>query len=145
VRTVDPKRNPTARGRPEETNVTFRLPVSLYRQLKEWGEKGVSEEIRRRLDFTFKIPDQPTEELISAIAYVANSLEIEGAWHKDPFVFEVLKATIDRLLDHWKPEGEPKTPRSGAMFDKDTKPQAAARMLAAFALNPTLTPREPGR
>ena len=140
------ERKPAPRSGREETNATFRLPISLYRRLKEAGEgKGISEEIRRRLEFTFAIPDKPTEELIGAVAYVTNSLAIKGAWHKDPFVFEVLKATIDRLLEHWRPESAPETPRSGALFDKDTKPEAAARMLAAFALNPTLTARETER
>jgi hypothetical protein len=134
------------RGRAEETNVTFRLPLNLYRQLQQAGEgRGVSEEIRRRLEFTFKIPDQPTGTLMAAIAYVASSLTIEGAWHKDPYLFEVMKDTINRLLEYWRPEGEPQKPRSGALFDEDTKPEAAARMLAAFALNPTPAPRETGR
>jgi hypothetical protein len=129
-----------AKGVPHDTAVTLRLPQELHEQLKSAAAgRSVSEEIRARLESSFKIIDQPTEELVGAIVYVTSSLSIDGGWHKDPYLFEVLKAAISRLLEHWRPTKPVKAPKY-VMIPKGLSPEVAAQMLAAFALN-----KEPNR
>jgi hypothetical protein len=120
----------------EAVTIAFRLPRSLHEQLKRAAgkESNVSEEIRRRLEASFKIPDKTTEELINAIAMVASLLSIDGNWHEDPFLHEVMTAAMNRLLDHWKPNQQPRVPRKHDLLDEDMKPESAGRMLVATAL-----------
>jgi hypothetical protein len=124
------------------TTVNFRLPQWMHEQLRRaGGDQGVSEEIRRRLEFTLKISDEQTEDLLTAIAELAAVLARENKWWQDSFVFEVLKEGVSFLLDMRKPSGEPPEPRTHAVIDEDTKPTGAARILAAIRK----TRKEPGQ
>src|SRR5258708_7372821 len=90
-----------------------RLPRSLHESLKKaGGDRGMGDEIRRRLEASFdaeKVPENPnTRELINAISFSDEELVRDfGSWSKDRFAFEVLKATINMLLTHYQPKGEP--------------------------------------
>jgi len=75
------------------------LPREMHDQLKKKaGERGLGEEIRRRLRVSFEVdepPDKTTDILISAI----NQLAVElGPWYANSFSFEVFKAAIIELL-----------------------------------------------
>ena len=76
------------------------LPREMHQQLKKKaGERGLGEEIRRRLRWSFEAdepPDRTTDILISAITQLA--VELEGPWHANSFSFEVFKAAIVDLL-----------------------------------------------
>jgi hypothetical protein len=120
-------------ARSEETQIALRMPRALHERLKEAGEGNVSEEIRRRLEASFRI-DEPTEQLLTAINHVATTLAIDGGWYQDPFLFEVMKGAVNRLLDHWKPAEPPKEPPKYVMIPEGISADAAAHMLAAFAL-----------
>ena len=130
-----------------DKQTSLRMPSELLQRLQETARgngRPVGAEICARLEASFdtatEAPDQITGDLLTAIRRASSFLQIDGDWHKDPFVFAVFKATVSRLLDHWKPQGDPvfNPPPPGeanALLGSDMSPDAAARMLTAFALN----------
>jgi hypothetical protein len=90
-----------------------RLPRSLHERLKNaGGDRGMGDEIRRRLEASFeaeKIPGNPnTRELINAISFADEELLRDfGSWSKDRFAFEVFRESVSGLLKHYEPKGEP--------------------------------------
>jgi len=97
----------------EMTQSAVRLPQSLHERLKKaGGERGMGEEIRRRLEASFdaeKTPANPkTRELLDAIFFSAEEMARDyGDWSEDAFAFEVFKACVNLLLTHYQPKGEP--------------------------------------
>jgi hypothetical protein len=90
----------------------FRLPRELHEQIKAAaGERGISEEIRRRLEASFGPEagsDVQTRELGAVISQLAARMDEDyGAWHHDPFSFQAFKAGINLVMDHSRPKGEP--------------------------------------
>ena len=91
----------------------IRLPRNLHERLKKaGGERGMGEEIRRRLEASFdaeKAPANPkTRELLDAISSFAEETARDyGNWSEDAFAFEVLKACVNMLLAHYQPKGKP--------------------------------------
>jgi hypothetical protein len=89
-----------------------RLPQSLHDRLKKaGGERGMGEEIRKRLEASFnaeKVPgDQSTRELLDAISAVADeTTSYYGRWSENAFAFEVLKACVNMLWSYYQPKGE---------------------------------------
>jgi hypothetical protein len=80
-----------------------RLPRSLHDRLREAaGERGMGEEIRRRLEASFDAEaaassDQKTRELIEGIERLA--LSMEEPWHANRFAVDVFKAGIIELIE----------------------------------------------
>src|SRR5262245_39950571 len=89
----------------------LRLPAALRDRLKEaGGERGMGEEIRRRLEASFKDErphrDPETRELLDAISSFAEDVAMYyGNWSKDAFAFKLLKMCVDKLLEHYEPQG----------------------------------------
>jgi hypothetical protein len=89
-----------------------RLPQSLHESLKKaGGDRGMGDEIRRRLEASFdaeKVPGNPnTRELINAISFSDEELVRDfGSWSKDRFAFDVFRESIKALLKHYEPKGE---------------------------------------
>ena len=137
----------------EMVQSTIRLPSSLFNRLeasnKQRGGRGVSEEIRRRLEASFerKAPedwdDPRTTELLDAISYLDTSVRTYyGAWPKDRFAFEVLQKAIDRVLvQRFQPSGEAKAKPSelaDVVFGEGEHLRSATemgRMIAAIWLS----------
>ena len=73
----------------------------------------MGEEIRRRLEASFdaeaQAPHDPkTRELLEAISFLARqATNYFGSWFEDAFAFQVLKGSVDILLKHYQPEGDP--------------------------------------
>ena len=94
------------------TQTAVRLPRDLYQRLKRvGGERGMGEEIRRRLELSFeaeKAPKNPkTQELLDAIAYVVGeTAACCGNWFEDAYAFEVLKTSVESFLAAAQPKGE---------------------------------------
>jgi hypothetical protein len=90
----------------------LRLPRSLHDRLKKaGGERGMGEEIRRRLEASFaaeKASTNPkTRELLDAISSIADEVTgYYGNWAEDAFAAEVLKACVDLLMTHDRPKGD---------------------------------------
>lgn len=97
----------------EMAHSAVRLPRSLHERLKKaGGERGMGQEIRRRLEASFAAERSPTDvktrELLAAIASFAKDVARDyGSWSEDRFAFEVLRECVTRLLTHLQPKGEP--------------------------------------
>jgi hypothetical protein len=93
---------------------SFRLPRELHKRLMaEAGDKGIGEEMRRRLEASFG-PEQPvadpkTGELLAAIAEMAGRV---SGWQEDPDQFAAFARAINLVLAGFMPAGEPKADNS---------------------------------
>ena len=116
------------------------LPRELRERLKRaGGERGMGEEIRRRLKASFdaeEAPDNPkTRELLDAISFAAEQTAFYyGDWSQDPFSFGVLKRCVDFLLKDLMPKGEPvPKPNSNGVADlifaDDTLPEPVSQLI----------------
>ena len=105
----------------ELIQTAVRLPQSLHERLKKaGGERGMGEEIRRRLEASFAA-DQSARELLDAISAVAEeTTNYYGRWSENSFALEVLKACVDLLLSFYEREIEPAA---------DPNPSSAADLL----------------
>jgi len=124
----------------EMTHSAVRLPRDLLERLKRaGGERGMGEEIRRRLEASFeaeKTPSNPkTRELLEAISSFAEETNAYyGSWSEDAFAFRVLKACVDMLLTSLEPKGDavPKPTRLGEMlFDPDHSVDEISRVFVS--------------
>jgi hypothetical protein len=92
-------------------HTTFRLPRALHERLtKASGDRGIGEEIRRRLEVSFDKEggSLQTRQLMDAIAQIAaDTTEYFGAWHADAFAFQAFIAAVGMLLTHYQPKGDP--------------------------------------
>src|SRR5215510_13025311 len=78
------------------------LPHSTYDKLREHGgERGLGDEIRRRLEISLKaddsLRDKKTAELMDEIMRVDVNMPVKP-WHADRLAFNVFKAAITDLL-----------------------------------------------
>src|SRR5690242_19884682 len=91
----------------------IRLPQSLHQRLKKaGGDRGMGEEIRRRLEASFDAEKTPANPkmiyLLDAISSCAEEITNDfGSWSEDPFAFEVLKGCVNLLLMRFQPKGKP--------------------------------------
>src|SRR6516165_5339584 len=89
-----------------------RLPKNLHDQLKKaGGERGMGEEIRRRLEASFQAEkahaDPTTRELLEAISRMADDASLFfGHWSEDAFAFEVRKECVKMLWAEYQAKGE---------------------------------------
>jgi hypothetical protein len=99
----------------------IRLPRVLHERLKKaGGQRGMGEEIRRRLEASLDAeavstnPD--TVYLLNAISSCADKIAHDyGNWSEDAFAFEVLKGCVDTLWTRFRPAGDPlPKPRPGS-------------------------------
>jgi hypothetical protein len=141
---------------------SLRLPVQAYSRLMKAAnrqDRGVGEEIRRRLEASFlqeaQAGDSETYALVQAICSVAQNLEVPfGSWHKNRFAFDVFLEAINALVTLFQPSGDsirPTNEIAELYLGATGTPQTAGRMLAggaAAAANITMpgTPKrlEPG-
>jgi hypothetical protein len=112
----------------------IRLPRNLYERLREaGGERGMGEEIRRRLEASFGTEtgatNQRTAYLLNAISSCAEKIDHDyGNWSEDAFAFEVLKGCVNMLWTHFQPKGEP-VPKArrgsfiATLFGPETSPK----------------------
>jgi hypothetical protein len=90
----------------------IRLPKNLHVWLKDaGGERGMGEEIRRRLEASFAAENlsanPKTQGFVDAIACCAEeTTRYYGSWSEDPFAFGVLKACVEMLLKLYQPQAD---------------------------------------
>jgi hypothetical protein len=103
------------------------LPRDMHEVLKKaGGERGLGEEIRRRLQMAFEaadaalVPsDHTTGELLDQIKDIARDLSCDEPWYANQFTFDVFKAAIENLLLSLQPRTE-------------AKPETKAHLQAAY-------------
>jgi hypothetical protein len=120
-----------------------RLPRELQDRLRRaGGERGIGEEIRRRLEASFEVEKAPanpkTRNLLIATGFVAEKAAMYfGDWSEDPFAFEILKAGVNLWLIANQPKGEPiMKPNPNrepfdSFFDPSSTPENIARSILA--------------
>jgi hypothetical protein len=114
------------------------LPRDMHELLKKaGGERGMGDEIRRRLEASFgaeqgATTDPKTAELLDKIARLALNTPLNGPWHADGEVFEVFKAAINATLSSYQPSGEATGPtgRLQDTYGQDATPETVGRILA---------------
>src|SRR5258708_28961487 len=120
-----------------------RLPRDLHECLKQaGGERGLGEEIRKRLEKSFetkKTPEDPNrQKLLLAVGFIATKAGMYfGDWSEDRFSFDVLKAGVDLWLTANQPKGEPVMKPNpnrepfDSFFDPSSTPENIARAIRA--------------
>jgi len=117
-----------------------RLPRSLHQRLKKaGGERGMGEEIRRRLEASFavkvKVPSDPkTRELVEKIEQLVLNTPLDKPWHADREAFLVFQAAINATLSRYEPSSETSGPtgRLQSMYGLDATPETVGRILAGI-------------
>ncbi len=123
----------------EMVQSAIRLPRKLRERLKRaGGERGMGEEIRRRLQASFDAEIAPantkTIYLLGAISSCAQKIADDyGIWSEDPFAFEILKGCVNMLWTRFQPTGEPvPNPKPGSLaatlFGPKPKPEELSRL-----------------
>jgi hypothetical protein len=131
--------------RGKAAQIKFRLPVYLRASIESASEQngwGASEEIRRRLEDSFRheaaAGDEKTSRLIEAIEIVARNVSPPfGAWHANRFAFDTFRAAVLALIDLRRPSGVPVRPTDNGIADMylgdDGTPETAGRVIAGAA------------
>ncbi len=128
----------------ELVQTAVRLPQSLRDRLCDaGGERGLGEEIRRRLEASFA-PEKDgvspkARELLDAMASFAWQIAMYyGDPASDPFAADLLKACADLLMTCDRPSGEaiPHPTEAGDMvFSPDHTIEAVSRVLVSGRMN----------
>jgi hypothetical protein len=114
-----------------------RLPAELQERLRRvGGQRGMGEEIRTRLEWSFeaeKVPPQ-TRELLDAIVFVADeTARYYGRWADDAFAFRVFAECVDLLLKERRPKGEarPNPSELAEIFFDPNHPEEVSRSIVS--------------
>jgi hypothetical protein len=121
------------------------LPRKLHERLKrDGGERGLGEEIRRRLHMSLydeeKPLDQPTQALLDAIKQITGHLSHSagGPWYANRFAFDVVRAAINELLSSCQPSSEAQpeaVDKLKATYGSDAEPETIGRILARINIS----------
>jgi len=122
----------------EMVQTAVRLPQSLRDRLSNaGGERGLGEEIRRRLEASFDAEaeasvDPKTSELLDEIKRIALNMPLDEPWHADRDAYEVFEAAIKAVLSKYQPSNKApaSTSRLHAMYGPDAKAETVGRILA---------------
>jgi hypothetical protein len=121
--------------------IDLRLPRSLHERLKKaGGERGMGEEVRRRLEVSFATERSSTDakmrELLDAVASCADEISRDfGPWSEEPYAFAVLKATVNIVMKHFEPKGKAApnlNPDSVLAFLFDDDPSAKPENVSSY-------------
>jgi hypothetical protein len=100
------KRGANRDGGPSSVQVGIRLDPAVADRLRG-GKGGLSEEIRARLERTFKYDevDAVTRELVEGLINIAALLRDDfiGDWHAWPGAYEAFKAAVVQRLSAYAP------------------------------------------
>jgi hypothetical protein len=135
-----PKKRKSTRETKNMIQTALWLPRGMHEELKKaGGERGLGDEIRRRLQASFddrRLGDATTYELLEAIEQIERNVSHHEPWHLDLFAFEVFKAAINELLRLYHPgrEADPKAiSKLQTMYGPEEKPETIGRVIAHIA------------
>ena len=120
------------------------LPRDMHERLKNDGEeRGLGDEIRRRLQVSFDVEQQPSDPvtnlLLDLIKRLALNLSRDEEWWANRFGFDVLKTAINELLSDLASMAGLSEPPPGTMtklqtrYGQDEKAETIGRILAHAA------------
>jgi hypothetical protein len=126
----------------ESTQTSLRLSRELYDRLDVVREgRPLGEEIRRRLEASLgdaapAAADPVTAYLLGRLSELSQIVDAAyGHWQTDPGAYAVFRLAVDKVLEDYKPAGEPKLqlkPEASSMLRGVTDVETAA-VVAAFA------------
>ena len=112
-------KNKRKRGRPRLENPMVHtavvLPRSLLERLRrdaEVSDRGLSTEIRQRLQLTYDLEGLPrdpeTSDLVESIKILANNLagDLRKKWHESRYALAAFKGGVATFLAPFQPEGD---------------------------------------
>lgn len=128
-----------------EIQTSLRLPKALHDRLRAAsGERGLGQEVRRRLEASFELESDPaTSGLVSLVVMLARELKrFTGTeWSANPFAHQTFKLALPFLLGN-APKGKAVLPEKweevspySAMFSPQTTPEQAAQLFAFAVLS----------
>jgi hypothetical protein len=98
----------------------LRLESEILNRLRSGG-RGLSDEIRDRLERTFREDaiDPVTRELRDGLLSIAALLRSDFAadWHASPWAYKAFAAAIVQRLAEYEPPARPPSPSVDALFD----------------------------
>jgi hypothetical protein len=108
---------------------SLRLPSDLHQKLLDAaGDRGIGDEIRRRLEMSFSEPDPlgnadpETHRLLSALAWISAAVaDAYGAsWRTDPYAAGIFREAMRDLMGWATAQGEapPTAPKPGSVIDR---------------------------
>lgn len=140
---VGMKRRNSVRETKNMIQTALWLPRDMHEQLKSaGGERGLGDEIRRRLLVSFAAEQKPreayTDLLLGLIEWISQNLASDEPWYATEFARdtfqEAIKSVVLELYSHAGGEGESKLQ---ARYGRDAKPQTIGPVIghAAFVAN----------
>lgn len=120
------------------------LPRDMHEVLKKaGGERGLGEEIRRKLQIALEAADaalmpgdDTTSELLDQIKDIARDLSRGEPWYANRFTFDVFKAAVEALLLELQPrtEANPETKAHLQAAYRAEKPEDIGLLMARAAI-----------
>jgi hypothetical protein len=114
------------------------LPLDMHEQLKkDGGERGLGDEIRRRLQYAFAAAEMSGDEVTDEVHnQIKDIFGDHPDWHADRFVYDVVRAAIEVVFSSHRPDGEgkPETKaRLQALYGQETA-EAIGRIIGFVAM-----------
>lgn len=100
----------------------LRLEPAMIDRLRQ-SDRGLSDEIRDRLERTFKEDaiDAVTRELRDGLVNIAERLRADyGEWHKSPMAYQAFNAAMIQRIAQYEPPPEPEGAASDLFGRSDT-------------------------
>jgi hypothetical protein len=129
------------KGRPRSANPMVHtavvLPRDILERLKadaEAADRGLSTEIRQRLQLTYDLEGLPrdpeTSELVEFIKNLADNLagDLGKKWHQHAYALAALKAGVEAFLAQHQPEGDARArPDTRVVGEPKDSPETVGR------------------
>jgi hypothetical protein len=136
-----PKRKP-ARETKNMTQTALWLPRDMHERLKKaGGDRGMGDEIRRRLQASFGVEERPrdpiTDMLLKLINQIALNLGVDEPWWDNRYAGEVFKSAINELVSELISRGEPRPEAMAKLqtrYGPDEKAETIGRIIARAVL-----------
>ena len=140
--------NQRKKGRPRAENPMVHTAVVLPRELlerlkrdAEASDRGLSTEIRQRLQAIYDLEDLPhdpeTGDLVQSIKNLADNLagDLGKKWHEHPYALAAFKAGVAAFLAQFHPEGDAsERPDTRVVGEPGDAPEAVGRTHARLIL-----------
>ena len=136
------------KGRPPSENPMVHTAVVLPRELlgrlkrdAEASDRGLSTEIRQRLQLTYDLEglprDRETNDLVEAIKTLANNLagDLRKKWYQNSYALAAFKAGVAAFLAQYRPEDdESALPDTRVAGEPDDPPDVVGRTHARLIM-----------
>jgi hypothetical protein len=114
------------------------LPRDMHERLKrDGGERGLGDEIRRRVQCALTAAETPSDEITAEVLdQLKDILRDHPEWHADRFVYGVVRAAMDVVFSRHQPSGEGKPETKAhlrALYGQETS-EAIGKLIGFVAM-----------